>query len=277
MAGFLILTYQYHIVQNELETLKENHALLWKMYQRQQTAFPYENEILAITQQVKSGVVVVSSGDVPEGVPIGEVGGGTGFIIHADGYILTNRHVAEAQTSLKIITTDNKMYDAQLMAMSSEYPNIDLALMKASIETPKVLEFGNTQELSEGEAVFSVGHPASFGRWVALAGEFVKSSRVYTPSWKPYGEVYVDKPAGVGESGAPFFNLEGKVVGIVYGGSPIEERRIGPEDQIVVWFGNSGNYWSNYTLAHDTDTIYQFIKETLGEALATEIFESSRQ
>jgi hypothetical protein len=89
---------------------------------------------------------------------------------------------------------------------------------------------------------------------------------------RSYGVIRVDKPGGVGESGAPLFDLKGQIMGIVFGGTPVERRRIGPDDQIVVWFGNIGVYWGEYTLAHDTGTIYQFIKETLGEGLAAEVF-----
>lgn len=265
-VGFSVLAYQY-------VTLEANYQDLLEMSQQQQTIFPHEDEVLAAAQQVKAGVVVVSPGDVPEGVIIGELSGGTGFIIHENGYILTNRHVVEGETTIKIVTIDGEVYDAQVVAMSSEYPNIDLALLKAPIEAPTVLEFGDAQEMIGGDVVFSVGHPTAWGRWVTLAGEFKYCWRTYSPRRKLYGDMYTYKPGGVGESGSPLFDLESRVIGIVHGATAGEGwERIGPNDQIVVWFGNAGLYWGEYTLAFDTDTIHEFIEEELGEALAAEIF-----
>ena len=255
-----ILTDLYSVLENEIRSIsrdyeapEEDNQTLQKTDQ-QQSKFAYEKEVLASSQQVKAGVVIVRAAEE------GGYGEGTGFLIHPDGYILTNRHVVEGETNLTVITIDNKTYDAQLVAMSSKF---DLAIIRAPIEEPTVLEFGDSQELSEGDVVFNIGHPQEFGTWVVEAGEFKSFS---------YGEIRIDKPGGTGQSGSPLFNLEGSVIGIVYGGTPIEGERIGPDDQIVVWEGNAGVCMSGYSLALDTDTIYKFIKETLGEELTLEIF-----
>jgi len=265
-VGFSVLAYQY-------VTLEANYQILLEMSQQQQTVLPHEDEVLAAAQQVKAGVVGVFLRDVPEGAPIAELSDGTGFIIHENGYILTNRHVVEGETNIKIVAIDGKVYDAQLVAMSSEYPSIDIALLKAPIEAPTVLEFGDTQEMRRGDVVFSVGHPSAWGTWVTLAGEFEYCWRTYTPRRKLYGDSYIYKPSGTGESGSPLFDLESRVIGIVHGTTAVEKgERIGPDNQILVWLGSAGLYWGNYTLAFDTDTIYEFIEEELGEALAAEIF-----
>ena len=76
------------------------------------------------------------------------------------------------------------------------------------------------------------------------------------------------------------FDLNGKVVGIVCGAIPPGEEEagfgegVGPEDRVVVWFGNLAHYWGIYTFGHDVHTIYEFLKKTLGEALVSEIFQS---
>lgn len=191
---------------------------------------------------------------------------------------MTNAHVVENYTEFRVDTTftyqeifeppANGGYTATVLAVGDP-ENVDIAVLK--VDTPMmgiaVLEFGDSKELENGDIVFGIGHPTVFGSWVITAGEFIAPEYILPPT------MYIDKPGGSGESGSPLFNMEGKVVGIIFGGTTLEDRPlITPEDNIVVWWGNAPKYRNEVTMVHDTDSIYNFLVQELGEGLANEIF-----
>jgi len=222
---------------------------------------PYEAQILALVGNFKPGIVTV-------GPPIGEIGGGgTGFIIHENGYVLTNAHVVENRSVFSVITIGGENYTADVVAVENkEVADVALLRVRDLMSNVRVLTFDNSRRLRDKDIVFSIGHPMVFGSWVITAGEFVAQEYYSTT-------LYIDKPGGSGESGSPLFDMQGKVVGIIYGGTTMAGRPlITAEDNLVVWWGNSEKYRNEVAMANDTDSIYNFLVKNLGKELADELF-----
>ncbi|MFT7464661.1 MAG: serine protease Do [Pseudohongiellaceae bacterium] len=145
------------------------------------------------------------------------VGLGSGFMIHPEGYLITNDHVIEGSTELTIVVyrqaTDGLRKD--------EYKNIrivassallDLALLKIEPEEPEefvTVPLANSNKLNQGQAVFAVGNPLGLERSLS-EGIVALKSRLLS------GQTYVQTTTALspGNSGGPLFNMAGEVIGV---------------------------------------------------------------
>lgn len=135
---------------------------------------------------------------------------GTGFIIHQDGYIVTNNHVVENATEIKITLSTKEEFDAKLIGRD---PKTDLALLKAvSNKSLPAVPFGNSDALEVGEWVMAIGNPFGLGHTVT-AGIVSAKGRIIGAG--PYDDfIQTDASINPGNSGGPLFNMRGEVVGI---------------------------------------------------------------
>ena len=135
---------------------------------------------------------------------------GSGFIIDEQGYILTNNHVIEKADKIKVILSDEKEFDAEVMGRDSK---TDIALIK--IETTKPLQpvtMGNSDELQVGEWVIAIGNPFGLEHTVT-AGIVSAKGRVIGSG--PYDDfIQTDASINLGNSGGPLINMRGEVIGI---------------------------------------------------------------
>ncbi len=135
---------------------------------------------------------------------------GSGFIISADGYILTNNHVVADADEIKITLSDKKIYDATLVGRDEK---TDLAVLKidADHKLPFV-ELGDSSALQVGDWVIAIGNPFGLARTVT-AGIVSAQGRVIGSG--PYDDfIQTDASINPGNSGGPLFNMKGEVVGI---------------------------------------------------------------
>jgi serine protease Do len=135
---------------------------------------------------------------------------GSGFIIDKDGYILTNNHVVEKASSIKVKLSDDKEYDAKVIGKDAK---TDIALIKVNAKnTLPVATLGDSDGLDVGDWVVAVGNPFGLGHTVT-AGIVSAKGRVIGQG--PYDEfIQTDASINPGNSGGPLFNLRGEVVGI---------------------------------------------------------------
>jgi serine protease Do len=135
---------------------------------------------------------------------------GSGFLIDAEGFIVTNNHVVADADEIKVKLKTGEEYDAKKIGTD---PNTDLALIK--IESEKklpFLEFGNSDELKVGEWVVAIGSPFGLEQTVT-AGIVSAKGRVIDAG--PYDDfIQTDASINPGNSGGPLLDLEGRVVGI---------------------------------------------------------------
>jgi serine protease Do len=146
---------------------------------------------------------------------------GTGFIIDREGYILTNNHVVEKATTIKVKLSDEKEYDAKVVGKDAK---TDIALIKISAkQNLPVAAFGDSDRLEVGDWVIAIGNPFGLEHTVT-AGIVSAKGRVIGAG--PYDDfIQTDASINPGNSGGPLFNLKGEVVGlntaIVSGGQGI--------------------------------------------------------
>jgi len=135
---------------------------------------------------------------------------GSGFLVSADGYILTNNHVVEKADEVTVTLLDKEEFKAKVVGGD---PKTDIALIK--IESQKKLPFvalGDSDRLEVGEWVVAIGNPFGLGHTVT-AGIVSAKGRIIGSG--PYDDfIQTDASINPGNSGGPLFNLKGEVVGI---------------------------------------------------------------
>jgi serine protease Do len=150
----------------------------------------------------------------PQGKPApaprrGGMAQGSGFIITADGYVVTNNHVVDGAEEVTVRVNGDKEYKARIIGTD---PKTDLALLKIdSAEAFTFVPFA-TKEPRVGDWVIAVGNPFGLGGTVTTG---IISARGRDIGSGPYDDyLQIDAPINKGNSGGPAFNLDGEVVGI---------------------------------------------------------------
>ncbi len=146
---------------------------------------------------------------------------GSGFIIDAGGYVVTNNHVIENADKIKVFLKNEKEYDAEIIGRDA---NTDIALIKIISEDKfPVVQLGDSDALKVGQWVVAIGNPFGLGHTVT-AGIVSAKGRVIGSG--PYDDfIQTDASINPGNSGGPLLNMHGHVVGIntiiIAGGSGI--------------------------------------------------------
>lgn len=151
-----------------------------------------------------------SSSDEDSGVsPTSE---GSGIIATSDGYIITNAHVVEGADSLKVITSDNQVYEAELIGSDTM---TDLAVIKVDATGLTAAEFGSSDDLQVADPVIAIGNPGGLSSTVTV-GYVSALDRPVTSSDTGYTMNCIQTDAAInpGNSGGALVNMYGQVIGI---------------------------------------------------------------
>jgi serine protease Do len=142
--------------------------------------------------------------------PIAGVSLGSGFIVDAGGYIVTNNHVIADAEDIQVKLADAREYKARVVGTDAQ---TDLALLKIEAAAPlTAVEFADSDQLKVGDWVMAVGNPFGLGGTVTVG---VLSARGRDIKSGPYDDfLQIDASINQGNSGGPSFNTEGKVIGI---------------------------------------------------------------
>jgi serine protease Do len=134
---------------------------------------------------------------------------GSGFVINADGHIVTNNHVVAGASEIKVKLSDGRELPAKVVGHD---PKTDLALLKVEATGLPVIPFGNSGELQVGEAVMAIGNPFGLEQTVTT-GIVSATGRVIGEG--PYDNfIQTDASINPGNSGGPLINARGQAVGI---------------------------------------------------------------
>ncbi|MBR7159069.1 MAG: Do family serine endopeptidase [Alphaproteobacteria bacterium] len=135
---------------------------------------------------------------------------GSGFIVNADGYILTNNHVIEGSSDILVTMYDGAVYKAEIVGRDKK---TDIALIKIKPKKKLVpVEFANSDKLRVGDWVLAIGNPYGLGNTVTAG---IVSARARDIQAGPYDDfIQTDVSINRGNSGGPLFNTEGKLVGV---------------------------------------------------------------
>ncbi len=137
---------------------------------------------------------------------------GSGFLISADGFVITNNHVVEGADQIQVTLNDRRVFDAEVVGLDE--PS-DIALLKLDATDLPFVGFGDSEAVRVGDWVLAIGSP--FGLEFSAAAGIVSAKGRSVPGNSAYNYmafIQTDVAINQGNSGGPLFNLEGDVVGI---------------------------------------------------------------
>lgn len=186
---------------------------------------------ISTTQKVQSGVQGLPEGfeipDLPEGSPFGELfkyffdqeegspgyhdakSLGSGFIISADGYVLTNYHVVKDADEIIVRLNDRRELRGEVIGTDKRS---DVALLKIDATDLPVAKIGKSDSLEVGEWVLAIGSPFGFDYSATAGIVSAKGRSLPRENYVPF--IQTDVAINPGNSGGPLFNQEGEVVGM---------------------------------------------------------------
>lgn len=136
-------------------------------------------------------------------------GTGSGFIVSADGLILTNHHVVDGADEITVRLTDNREFKGKVLGSDAK---TDIAVVKIEAQNLPVLKMGNSDDLKVGEWVAAIGSPFGLDNTVTAGIVSAKSRKLPSDQYVPF--IQTDVAVNPGNSGGPLFNMKGEVVGI---------------------------------------------------------------
>jgi serine protease Do len=176
-------------------------------------------EIVSIAELATKTIVQVQVGNISEEGEFLTTGGGSGVVISRDGLIMTNHHVIDNSTEVRVVFEDGRMYEGEIIG-SDRLTDIGLLNITASNLIP--ISLGNSEELSVGDLAVAIGHPLTLGaaptvttgvvsaleRRLDVGGEAMNSGVTL------FGLIQTDAPITRGSSGGALLNNNGELIGI---------------------------------------------------------------
>lgn len=141
------------------------------------------------------------------------IGSGSGVIISADGYIVTNNHVINQADDIEVSLTDNRTYKAEVIGTD---PSTDLALIKIEAEALPTLPVGNSDAVKVGQWVMAIGNPLNLNSTATAGIVSAKGRNINILRDRAAIESFIQTDAAInpGNSGGALVNLEGELIGI---------------------------------------------------------------
>lgn len=183
-----------------------------------------EANIIEMVENAQKSVVSIAVSQMSlskdQGVVTSDSNIGTGFVVDASGWIITNQHVVSSTTAdYKVVTSDGNQYDVTEIARDDAN---DIAILKVDAENLTVLTLGDSAKLAVGQDVIAIGTPlgeysgsVTKGIISGLDRTVSTSSSWYGGTSKTYeGVIQTDAAINPGNSGGPLLNSQGEVVGI---------------------------------------------------------------
>lgn len=137
---------------------------------------------------------------------------GSGFIITKDGYIVTNYHVIDSASTVKVTLYNGETYDAKIIGGDADY---DIAVLKIDADNLQAVTFGDSSKLQVGEDIAAIGNPLGQLTFSMSEGIVSSADRAINVDGTPFNMIQVTAAINPGNSGGPLFNSYGEVVGIV--------------------------------------------------------------
>lgn len=137
-------------------------------------------------------------------------GQGSGFLIDAEGHIVTNNHVIDGATQVTVVLNDGTSHPAQVVGRDDKS---DLALLKIDADQPLAyVELGDSSRARVGDWVLAVGNPFGLGGSVNAGIISARGRDIHSGPYDDY--LQIDAPINRGNSGGPLFDAGGRVIGV---------------------------------------------------------------
>ena len=176
-------------------------------------------EIVSIAELATKTIVQVQVGNMSEDGEFLPNGGGSGVVISADGLIMTNHHVIDNSTQVRVVFEDGRMYESEIIGSDRL---TDIGLLKISASNLVPISMGNSEALKVGDLAVAIGHPLTLGaaptvttgvvsalkRRLDVGGDAMNSGVTL------FGLIQTDAPITRGSSGGALLNSNGELIGI---------------------------------------------------------------
>jgi len=176
-------------------------------------------EIVSIAELATKTIVQVQVGNMSEGGEFLPNGGGSGVVISDDGLIMTNHHVIDNSTQVRVVFEDGRMYESEIIGSDRL---TDIGLLKISASNLVPISIGDSDVLKVGDLAVAIGHPLTLGaaptvttgvvsaleRRLDVGGEAMNSGVTL------FGLIQTDAPITRGSSGGALINSNGELIGI---------------------------------------------------------------
>lgn len=136
---------------------------------------------------------------------------GSGFLISQDGYVVTNYHVVEGGSSLRVLTYNGTSYQAKVAGYDAAN---DICVLKIEAEGMPFVHLGSSDALAVGDQVAAIGNPLGELTSTLTVGYVSAKDRIVTTEGTAINMLQTDAAINSGNSGGPLFNMKGEVVGI---------------------------------------------------------------
>ncbi|MBS1208369.1 MAG: peptidase [Proteobacteria bacterium] len=173
------------------------------------TASPFGDEDDPFSDFFRRFGIPVPNQQGQQAQPHVQQGVGSGFIISADGYILTNAHVVDGATEVTVKLTDKRDFKAKVIGADKR---TDVALIKIDAKDLPTVKTGNPDNAKTGQWVLAMGSPFGLENTVTAGIISAKSRRLPDETYVPF--IQTDVAINPGNSGGPLINLDGEVIGI---------------------------------------------------------------
>ena len=176
-------------------------------------------EIVSIAELATKTIVQVQVGNISEDGEFLPNGGGSGVVISEEGLIMTNHHVIDNSTEVRVVFEDGRMYESEIIGSDRL---TDIGLLKISASNLVPISIGNSDALLVGDLAVAIGHPLTLGaaptvttgvvsaleRRLDVGGEAMNSGVTL------FGLIQTDAPITRGSSGGALINSNGELIGI---------------------------------------------------------------
>jgi 2-alkenal reductase len=222
------------------------------------TQLPQERSAVDVVEAVSPAVVTVINevvyGRESGGGSTQDQGAGTGFIIDADGHIVTNQHVVAGGDAFRVKFANGEERDAVLVGADEVS---DLAVVKVEGDMPAIVSFGDSDALKPGQTVLAIG--SALGQLSNTVTQGVVSAIGRDFSGGSYSNlIQHDAAINPGNSGGPLFNLRGEVIGVNTLGIP-ETESGAPVQGIFFAIPSNSVAQIAQTLIADGRVVYPFV------------------
>ena len=168
-----------------------------------------------VTNKTKDSVVEIKTESVSADAWMQQYvteGAGSGVVMTADGYIMTNNHVIDGASKITVTTSDDKEYEAKLVGTDSI---TDIAVLKISAKNLTPATYGNSDQLTVGDMAVAIGNPLGELGGTVSAGIISALDRELAIDGKTMTLLQTDASINPGNSGGGLFNGDGQLIGIV--------------------------------------------------------------
>ena len=192
------------------ETIKEKELVLPRVD---------STEVVSIAEIATKTIVQLQVGELNQDEEFISIGGGSGVVIDQRGLIITNHHVIEDATDVRVIFEDGRMYEASIVGSDRL---TDIGVVKIQNENLTPINLGNSEGVFVGDLAVAIGHPLTLGAAPTVTTGVISAldrrldvgSESMNNAVTLFGLIQTDAPITRGSSGGALLNQKGELIGI---------------------------------------------------------------